>query len=572
MNKETSLKSAVTNYTNPHDTIHLRLGYDFPFASVNELTRQYKDSDAAFTFVCAGTDEWGGPPIYTGIVDKLVTSFVGYAYPYPGINEVAHQKILAGDIEVEDWSLYTIIQRLWCGALDLPFCPTNSIANSSLGNTTDTAVIKSPFKKDHNENETTVVAPIQPDVSFIHGIVADKDGNVVCSPPGIEGIWGCYASDTVVATVERVVDTEAIQQYGHTVTFPEHLVDAVIEVPFGSHPKPLYNPYGIGNVQGYDFDRQFQMAMRNASRSSEDFEAWLNEWVYGVTHQEYLEKVGKEQLYRLIRRHDLDNSQREAISEPVNGTRSNEPPSDTERMIVQASEELAKRVGAGDHDVLFAGIGVSHIAAYAYQQSSDVQDVDKVPLLVEAGIYGFEAESDDAYVFPTAALPSAKVISNTTFALGAVMGSPGANTLAVLSGAEVDCEGNVNSSRLRGEYFLGSGGANDSLSTADEVVLVLEASPNRLVESVEFVTGPGSAVSTVVTQYGILRKYNGVLQIDAVYSGSNAESDERLETFKENIGWNARVSEDVKHIEWGQQQNKLLEQIRDIDPHGDFRK
>lgn len=135
-----------------------------------------------------------------------------------------------------------------------------------------------------------------------------------------------------------------------------------------------------------------------------------------------------------------------------------EPPSDTERMIVQASEELAKRVGAGDHDVLFAGIGVSHIAAYAYQQSTDVQDVDKVPLLVEAGIYGFEAESDDAYVFPTAALPSAKVISNTTFALGAVMGSPGASTLAVLSGAEVDCEGNVNSNRLRGEYFLGSGG------------------------------------------------------------------------------------------------------------------
>jgi glutaconate CoA-transferase subunit A len=59
----------------------------------------------------------------------------------------------------------------------------------------------------------------------------------------------------------------------------------VVEQPFACHPS---------FAQGYyDRDNDFYVKWEEISRDAEALEAWLQEWVYGLSsHAEYLEKLG----------------------------------------------------------------------------------------------------------------------------------------------------------------------------------------------------------------------------------------------------------------------------------------
>ena len=108
-----------------------------------------------------------------------------------------------------------------------------------------------------------LVAPLVPDVTLVHGAVADHDGNVALSEPLLEGAWGAWAARRgVVATVECVVDS--LDGLGHRVKIPAHRVLAVVEAPFGAHPGGLYAP-GIP-VSSYGEDIPFWTEARAATR------------------------------------------------------------------------------------------------------------------------------------------------------------------------------------------------------------------------------------------------------------------------------------------------------------------
>jgi acyl CoA:acetate/3-ketoacid CoA transferase beta subunit len=73
-----------------------------------------------------------------------------------------------------------------------------------------------------------------------------------------------------------------------------------------------------------------------------------------------------------------------------------------------------------------------------------------------------------------------------------VIGGPGTRTVGCLGAAEVDRTGCLNSTELAGGRFLvGSGGANDVASRATACVVVTLARPERLPETVAYVTSPG---------------------------------------------------------------------------------
>ncbi len=562
MVEETSLETAVSDAVEPGDTVHFRRGYEFPFAAAFELTRQFWGADPEFTFVCTGVSEWAIPALLDGQVDRLVASFAGYSYPTPGRSDIIADRT-ARDVALENWSLHTLIQRLRAGALDVPFVPTNSLEGSSMGEADSMATLESPF----DGRDQLVLEPLAPDVSILNGVVADRDGNVVCSPVQVEGNWGVYGADRVVATVERVVDEEVLRAHSEATTVPGHLVDHVVEVPFGSHPRPLYSPTGVGEVQGYHFDREFYLNFREAATADrEALDTWIDRWILDGDHEAYLERLGADRLHRLASRHSLQHGQLDAVNRTVpRPSVDEEPPADRERMILRAADLLAERVDAAGHEVVFAGLGTSHLAVWLYQSQAD----DPAPLLVEAGMYGFTAEFGDTYVFSTPALPTASLLSDTPFALGQVMSS--AKTLAVLTGAQVDREGNVNSSRIGDKHFVGSGGANDALSTADEVVLVLQASPKRLVEEVEFVTGPGRNVSYVVTQYGILGRQDGELVVETVFVPPGESTDDRLAAFSDAVGWPVETADSVDSRSAPADLDDRVAALRAHDPPGDYR-
>lgn len=570
MSTVVDLRTAIADHVEPGDTLHFRGGYQFSFAAVHELLRQYWRSDLSpaerFTLVAIGATEWSGPLVRADLIDRLVVSFAGLGYPSPAPHPLLRNRIADGSLEVEDWTYLTLIERLRAGALGHPFVPTNSLEGSSIGPPAETAVVESPFA----EADTLVVSPLCPDVSFVHGIVADRDGNTIVSPILSEDHWGAYASETVVATVERVVEDDVVRAHNHETALPGYAVDAVVEAPFGAHPGPLYNPLGIGDVSGYDYDREFYLGLREANRSPDALDAWVEEWVLDTDWSGYLARVGSDRLRAAGGTPLPPGSQRDALDAtadvPTVGT---DPPTERERMIVWAARELAECVTEGDHEVVFGGIGVSHVASWLYRELCDREGVDARPLLVESGTYDFVPPRDDAYIFTPKALPSAKLVDSSTFGLGLVMST--ARNLSVLTGAQIDSRGNVNSGRIGGTHFVGSGGANDALSNSDEVVLVVEASPRRLVAEVEYVTGPGTDVTTVVTQYGTLRKRDGELRIGTVHVPPGAARESRLAAFEEAVGWDVSRDTDVTERGWGATDDDLVGVLRSMDAAGDYR-
>jgi acyl CoA:acetate/3-ketoacid CoA transferase beta subunit len=483
----------------------------------------------------------------------------------PGPHPVLRERLAEGELTVENWSYLTLIERLRATALDHPFVPTNSLAGSSVGPPERTATVESPF----GEDESTVIPPLEPDVSLLHGVAADRDGNVVGSPIRTEDSWGAYASDTVVATVEKIVDEDEISEYGDQTAVPGYAVDAVVETPFGAHPGPVYNPHGVGDVASYGYDRPFYDAFREASRAPDALDDWTEEWVLGTDWEGYLERVGTDRFRGLTTQTWPPGSQRDALDRPaVEGTDA-EPPAETERLVAWAAREVADRVAAGDHEVVFGGIGLSHLASWAYKERCEQEGREARPLLVESGTYDFEPPEDDAYIFTPRALPTAKVVDGSVFGLVLVMAT--ARNLSVLTGAQIDRYGNVNSTQFGGEHFVGSGGANDAFSNSDEVVLTVPANPNRLVDEVEYVTGPGRSVTTVVTQYGTLRKHEGDLRIASVHLPPGTSRAARLAAFEDAVGWEVERAPEVEEREWQPADDALVGRVREIDSLGDFR-
>src|SRR6202167_1773435 len=158
-----------------------------------------------------------------------------------------------------------------------------------------------------------LLAPLVPDVTLVHGAVADEEGNVALSETLLEGAWGAWAARRgVIATVERVV--ESLEGLGHRTKIPAHRVLAVVEAPFGAHPGGLYAP-GLP-VSSYGEDIPFWAEARAATRH--DFDAWVRQWVLEpTTHDRYLERLGRDRLDWLLSRTDPASWRYDAEAHPV---------------------------------------------------------------------------------------------------------------------------------------------------------------------------------------------------------------------------------------------------------------
>ena len=130
-----------------------------------------------------------------------------------------------------------------------------------------------------------------------------------------------------------------------------------------------------------------------------------------------------------------------------------------------------------------------------------------VMLTAELGLWGYQPTPADPYIFNQRVFPATPYLSDASSVLGMVIGGPGTTTVGCLGAAEVDRHGSLNSTQLAGGRFLvGSGGANDVASRATACVVVTLARPERLPETVAYVTSPGQRVVSVVTDKGILRR------------------------------------------------------------------
>jgi glutaconate CoA-transferase, subunit A len=142
------------------------------------------------------------------------------------------------------------------------------------------------------------VRAAQPDVAIIHAHTADRYGNVQLDAQR----WNDQSADVLIAkaarstivSVEQIVSDEEIFRNAGLTVIPRKFVAAVVEAPYGAHPCTC--------DARYDYDLDEVRQYYEASKSTEAFEAYLEERVRGpIDHMAYLERIGMERLMQLTR-------------------------------------------------------------------------------------------------------------------------------------------------------------------------------------------------------------------------------------------------------------------------------
>ena len=534
--KLTDLDEAVSNLVAPGMVLHIDPGAQ---AAVRSLLRVFRGKRPGFTIVSPRAGFIAPDLLQAGLVQRVITG--GFVNPglRAGSCHAMQSAFRDPGITLENWSLYTIVLRLMAGALRWPFVPTHSIAGSTMATDNSAAfrAMENPFD---GNRPAHVLAPLTPDVSFLHAVCADASGAAVLLPPYDGDHWAARAARSgTVVTAERIVDTDTVRRHAHFVQLPPNRVLAVSAAPHGSHPYEASSAYP-DLFEGYPADATLLEQYQQAVRTPESHEQWLEDWVYRFkTHAEYLAVAIPEEPPRAPQMKPLaagpPAEPRASECEQVGGA------SVEERIVIAAARRIIERVLDERITTILVGTGIAaDPCAMAHRWLAELDH--EVLLARGTGAIGWFPDPGN----PTAEAASALMLAGTHDTYGAVIGGEGSRSLAVLGAAQVDPNGNLNSTYVAesGIILTGSGGANDAASLATESLVVCRFRPDRFLLRVDYVTCPGARVSTVITDLGIFTRPGPESPLELTsYIVEPDDAVRRQVDVLVRRGW--RVSEDV---------------------------
>ena len=559
--KRMPLAEAVRQFVKPGAVLHMSRHAQ---AAMNEVVRRFHGARPDFTFVLGTAEQNVFHLVGAGLVKRVVTSNLSNINPSPSPSRLLGRLTREGKIEMENWSLYTLMQRLMAGALGLEFMPTRSLAGSTIAEELPGryATVSSPFSNE----QWGLVKALRPDISVLHAVVADRAGNAIPTFGDGEAVWAARASKGgVIVTAEHLVPTSIINEYAGLVRIPAHMVRAVCHVPHGAHPQSLFSPLEV--VSSYAEDVEFALAQRRATDDPDAIQSWLNEWVLDCAgHDAYLDKLGRPRLTRLLRAASAE-AWREEVEEAFQDGRMGDPVRrSTEAMVVAAARRIEAAALASGYRVLLAGVGAGGLATYlAYYRLRD--QGHEVEVAIGSGPFGHLPRL--AVIDAWSHWPHAKLAADALDNYGSFLRGADGQAMGVLGAAMIDSRGNINSTRLpNGAFLIGSGGANDLAAGVRQALVVANHSQQRLVESVGYVTVPGDRVQTLVTDRGIMEKDDtGQFVLMSVLSGDDS-LEERVEAAKAQCGWDLRVASSVAEEPPPTQEELTL--VRVLDVRGQF--
>ncbi len=198
-----------------------------------------------------------------------------------------NRAIESGTLIAEEYSSLSVAFRYLAGALGLPFIPTRSLRGSDiLARLQQIApenigTVQDPFTGD----EWLALRPLVPDVAVVQVQVADEEGNAWIFGPRWDNEEQVKASQRVIVITEQLVPTEIIRRDPERTVIPGFKVSHVVHLPFSAHPTSVYRVY--------DYDAEHIREYAAATRTVEEFRAYLEKYVFGVQdHWEYLELIG----------------------------------------------------------------------------------------------------------------------------------------------------------------------------------------------------------------------------------------------------------------------------------------
>ena len=280
VDKRTTLAQAAAQVTDGA-TVALGGGLSarLPMALVRELVRQgRRDLRVVGSAHSIDVDLL----IAAGAVGICEESYVGFEQDL-GLAPAFRRGAESGTLTVRESSCVTVLTQLRAAEMGLPFLPVLGLKGTDLPALhPEWGMVTCPF----TGQELVAVPALAPDVALLHAPIGDAVGNLHLDQPYVLDERFAHASRVVVATVDRLVDTEDVAAAG--VTVPAHCVAAVVEVPFGAHPSSCY--------PGYAYDRRHLAEYVKAAAAGGDaVEAYLDRYVH-VGEDAYRDLVDPQRL------------------------------------------------------------------------------------------------------------------------------------------------------------------------------------------------------------------------------------------------------------------------------------
>ncbi len=564
--KVTTLAEALRTHVTPGSTVHVAYSDARPNAALFELARVFAGTKPRLTLVTAGLVNAQHALLELGVVDRVIASFAGENYPLARPNPAMVRAVREGRVRIENWSLWSLIARLAAGALGVSHFPVRSLAGSSMAIEAAARGEYMELAGDDSAEPTSLVSALRPDVVVMQAVAADPQGNVIMSAPYGESHWGALAARRgVIACVERIVDTATIRQLNTLVRVPAHAVLAVCEVPFGSHPYGLYNP-GVPDVHSYVEDEEFVADALAAAGDPDGFLDWIESWILGVRdHSGYLDRLGSARLARLADSAGEDVWRAELSPHWSSGA----PATDLETQVVLTARQLARRVRAGDHQAVLAGVGLANLSAWVGVENLRDTGVD-VQLMSEIGMFGYTPRPGEPFIFANRNVPTCTMLTDVMGVLGTLVAGDATRSIGVIGAGQIDRTGATNSTYSpTGSFIVGSGGANDLMTAAQEVVVTVSHLPGRLVAEVPYVTCPGDRVRSIVTTLGVFERAEGaefVLSRTSPAAGQDQRA--AVDRIRSCTGWDFDLARDLSSEP--PPTRTELDQLRVFDPQSLF--
>ncbi len=278
--KRMDLREAVKRYVKNGCYIafggfgHVRV----PMAAVYEIIRQKKKD-----LIVGGKTGVHDTDLLmaSGCASKVEVAYC-FGHELRGLSPASRRAVEKGKVKVaSEWSNAAFQWRLEAAALGLPFMPVRVLLGTDTFKRSSSKVVKDPF----SGKRICLVPACYPDVAILHVHRCDIYGNSQIDGILVMDFELARAARRLIVTTEEIVEEEEIRKRPDRTVIPFFLVDAVVEVPYGSHP--CHMPYL------YYFDEEHIGEWLKLSKTDEGVEQYLDKYVYGVKDfVEYLNLVG----------------------------------------------------------------------------------------------------------------------------------------------------------------------------------------------------------------------------------------------------------------------------------------
>lgn len=553
-----SVEEIAEQFISPGMHLHLSSMISRPNALIYGIARVFEGMGKCFSISSTSFHLSAHALVLAGVVKKAITCFLGDNYPITRPNILYRNAMQGEPFELEQWSILTYTQRLMAGAMNLPYFVTRSLTGSDLEKGKEETLFTVQDPNDSTEF-LTLIKPLLPDYTLLHGVCADENGNIVVFPPIGEGAWAAFAAKKgVLATVEKIVPSEELKKYSDAVVIPGHRVVAICETAFGAHPQFLRTK-GIFNSPEYFDDYSFMREVSKSCKTIEGAEQWYEEWVRKPgSHEGYLKKLGEKRLEQLTKP-ELNLEKPKPVG----------PVTDGEKVIAITARAIVEQVKRNGYETILAGVGVSHIASWVAAEQLKKEGI-QIQVMNELGFYGMTPFASDSFLFSLRHAFENRQSCGVTEILGCMVAGNGSKCLGVLGAAEVDQQGNINSTlSANGNYIVGSGGANDIASTVDCIVAI-RAGKNRCKKEATFITSPGRNVKEIICQLGRFEPIHNKALMNLVgwMPPESAQESSPEKEIHEKTDWNVSCKDFYQEEAINEEERSL---IWKYDPEGFYR-